>query len=165
MAMKLNKDGTARWDKGDVLEVEVNSEEHDPNSYFALCMTTGTYPTLQVFDDKYPEPLEGREVDPPYTIWRLLPDDEAKRVKGHDPTVVDGVTYGIHFEPGQVYVYDKRKRKKHPVEHFSLLEDAQAWIADNECELCGRPTLEKAKKGCPGQHFTVEDDLDLPTAF
>lgn len=150
--MKLNKDGTAKWDKGDVVEINVMSEDHDPQRYYAKCLTTNVYPIVQVLNARYPDPLEGKETGSPYIIWRQVPEDEAKLVVGED-TLPEGVTYGMRLQPGgQIAIFDKRKKKQPVVETCDSVEEAEAWVARYECPNCGRPALEPAN-GCFGPHF------------
>jgi hypothetical protein len=70
----------ANWPEGAWVEInllaDVDRWGHDPNRYIAKCMTSGTWPMLEVRRDddldaphpKFPEPLfEGD-----YVIWRIV---------------------------------------------------------------------------------------------
>jgi hypothetical protein len=161
-ALKLNADGTVRWEGGSLVEVTLHGEDmRDPNMYYARCLTTGTFPRIQVLDEKYPEPLEGREVAPLYVIWRLVPEEEAKVVSG-EAALPSGKTYVVNLVPGgAVQVLDSRKRKNKLVDTFRSIESAEAWICDHECSACGRPVTEPSKS-CPVRHF---GDVDKPFSF
>jgi len=153
-ALKLNADGTVRWETGALVEVTLHGEDvRDPNMYYARCLTTGPFPRLQVLDEKYPEPLEGREMAPPYAIWRRVPEEEAKVVLGQ-AELPAGKTYVVNLIPGgSVQVLDSRKRKNKLVDTFSSIELAETWIRDHECGACGRPLVEPAPKACTQRHF------------
>lgn len=80
--MYINKDGTAVWSLGSIVEVTLYGPNRDPNRYFARCLTGGTWPTVQVLDEKYPEPLTVTPQATPVIIWRQLPEEEAAVVCG-----------------------------------------------------------------------------------
>lgn len=151
--MRVNKDGTAHWEAGTVVEISVHDESHDPNLYYARVLTSGTFPNLKVLDDKYPEVLEGKPQGCLYAIWRELNEAEAQAITG-DADVSAG-TYVVNPRPGgAVRVLDKRDGSL--VDEFKTMEEAQEWIDAHECPKCGRPKTTPAE-GCTGPHFGGED--------
>jgi hypothetical protein len=157
--MKINKDGTVQYANGAVVEVCLHlSEQHDPNHYYAKCLSTGVKPILQVLDAQYPDPIEPvGNFDPPYAIWREVPDEEVQVVTGEIP-LPSGKTYVVNLQPGGTYeVVDRRKRKKNVVDTFDSIEEAAEWITTHECSSCGRPLTEASPKNCLVRHFGDED--------
>jgi len=75
--MRILDNGCAYWSLGSIVEVSLHTENHDPNMYRARCLTGGTFPTIKVLDDKYPDAIEGRATNPLYAIWRELSDEES----------------------------------------------------------------------------------------
>jgi hypothetical protein len=71
-------DAPAHWPEGAIVEITLfditGDRERDPNRYWARCLTSGTYPDLQVVDDncephpKFPDVLTKGE----YTIWGIV---------------------------------------------------------------------------------------------
>jgi hypothetical protein len=151
--MRLNKDGTAKWEKGDIVEVNLFTEDYDPNPYYAKCLTTNVYPVIQVIDPRYPEPFQGQEIASPFIITRLLDEEEASLAVGEEGAVTGGVTYSYRLRPGGgIEVFDKRKKKQPTVEFVDDVAAAEAWIEKHECPNCGKPVLEPGK-GCSGPHY------------
>ena len=78
---EAKKQGLGWWKKNSIVEINVTvrmkdkkGEYSDPNTYWARCMTEGTFPMLEVIDEsgerheKFPTPLfEGQ-----YVIWKEL---------------------------------------------------------------------------------------------
>lgn len=76
------KQGYAWWHANSVVEIGLvdpvkdakGKEFHDPNSYNARCLTSGTFPTLEVLDEtgerhpQFPFPLFKGQ----YTIWKVV---------------------------------------------------------------------------------------------
>lgn len=154
--MKVNKDGTVHWEKGTVVEVSIHTEEHDPNQYYAKCLTSGTWPTIQVLNNKYPLPFEGKPQGCPYAIWRELSEAEVKALFPEGDEVSAG-TYVVNPQPGgHTRVIDKRTDTV--VEEFPTCDEAVEWINNHECEKCGLPVTESSK-GCKGLHFGEEEPV------
>lgn len=153
--MKTNKDGTVHWEKGSVVEVWLHLNNHDPNLYYAKCLTSGTWPTIQVLDNKYPLPIEGKPQDCPYTIWRDLSDAEAEALFPKEDGEVTAGTYVVNPQPGgHTRVIDKRTNKV--VKEFPTCDEACEWIDQHECGQCGLPLTEPSK-GCKSIHFGEEE--------
>lgn len=73
--VKVNNEVLAYWKKGALVEINIHDvpgHEHDPNRYWARCLTGGTWPELEVVDDncdphpKFKELLTKGQ----YVIWR-----------------------------------------------------------------------------------------------
>jgi len=65
----------AYWKKGTLVEInlfDVPGREHDPNRYWARCLTSGTFPELEVVDDNCDPHPEFKELltKGQYAIWR-----------------------------------------------------------------------------------------------
>ena len=80
--VKEDESDKAYWEKGSIVEIwswlklkDRKGEYSDPNLYAARCMTSGTFPMIEVIDEStgerhenFPMPLfEGQ-----YCIWRVL---------------------------------------------------------------------------------------------
>lgn len=155
--MKVNKDGTAHWDQGSIVEVSIHAEDHDPNLYYAKCLTSGTFPDVQVLDAKYPIPFEGKMQDCLYSIWRELSEVEAKAVFPRGEEAVSTGTYVVKPQwGGCTEVIDTRSNTV--VEEFSTCDVAVAWIERHECPACGLPVTGSAK-GCSKPHFSDEEPI------
>lgn len=129
--MRINKDGTVSWSLGSIVEVTVY-KDHDPNSYFARCLTGGTWPTVQVLHEKYPEPMTVTPLDPPVVIWRELSEEEAAKVLGED------TEYVVNHEEEVV-----ENVVENVVEEGAL---------ERLCPECGKP-LVKPSPECSMLHF------------
>ena len=71
----VNSERLAHWTKGSVVEIslfDVPGREHDPNRYWARCLTSGTFPELEVVDDNCDPHPDFRELltKGQYGIWR-----------------------------------------------------------------------------------------------
>ena len=154
--MKVNKDGTAYWEKGIFVEVSLHVDDHDPNLYYAQCQSSGTFPIIHVLDAKYPIAFEGKLQSCPYTIWRELSEIEAKALFG-DKDEVGAGTYVVNPQRGgHTWVIDKRSNTV--VEEFCTCAAAVEWIVRHECESCGLPLIE-ASKECSRPHFSDEEPV------
>jgi len=149
--MRVNKDGTAYWSLGSIVEVSIHDGNHDPNTYRARCLTGGTYPQVQVLDDKYPEPLQAREIDSPFVIWREVAESEEAAREAEDREEV-GMLVIVGLREGQVRIC--RVGEEDPVvEGLVSLEAARAWIARNACPDCGHLFIDVAGEGCTQRHI------------
>jgi len=78
--MRVDKDGIVHWSLGSIVIVTIYTDEHDPNNYYARCLTGGTWPRIQVLHPKYPEPFDGKPQGCPYVILRELTEEETEKV-------------------------------------------------------------------------------------
>ena len=66
MAKKeILKQELAWWEKDSIVEIWILTPPGDPNIYRAKCLTSGTFPTLEVLDSRYSKSLNKGE----YVIW------------------------------------------------------------------------------------------------
>jgi hypothetical protein len=165
--LRVQKDGTAYWLLGSIVEVSIHDGNHDPNTYRARCLTGGTFPKIQVLHEKYPEPMQGRAMDPPFVIWREIAEseeqeqeaiEEAERLidetkKEHKMFVIVGQ------RKGNVRVV--RKEDDEVVkEGLESIEAAAEWIDRNECEECGRLVTDAAE-GCSQRHIGAPKEFSF----
>lgn len=73
----VNNEKLAYWSKGSLVEInliDVPGREHDPNRYWARCLTGGTFPELEVVDENCNPHPEFQEVltKGQYVIWREI---------------------------------------------------------------------------------------------
>lgn len=73
----VNHEKLAYWNKGALVEItlfDVPGREHDPNIYWARCLTGGTFPELEVVDDNCEPHPEFKELltKGQYVIWREI---------------------------------------------------------------------------------------------
>jgi hypothetical protein len=164
--MRVQKDGTAYWLLGSIIEVTVHDGNHDPNRYHARCLTGGTFPTIQVLDEKYPEPITGRPQDPPFVVWREVAESAEDAENADDAENVD-VTETVqdtaHTEQGLFVIVGQdegtvcvmRKGDDTPVAgSFASVESATAWLGRNKCADCGLLYTDDSP-GCGQRHIGV----------
>ncbi len=73
----VNNEKLAYWKKGSLVEINIHDvpgHEHDPNRYWARCLTGGTWPELEILDDNCePHPdFTGVLTKGQYAIWREI---------------------------------------------------------------------------------------------
>lgn len=73
----VNNERLAYWTKGSLVEINIHNvpgHEHDPNRYWARCLTGGTWPELEVVDDNCDPHPEFKELltKGQYAIWREI---------------------------------------------------------------------------------------------
>jgi hypothetical protein len=163
--MRVSKDGTAYWLLGSIVEVGVRGVKHDPNTYRARCLTAGTFPTIQVLHERYPEPIEGRAVDPPYVIWREIAASEedeqqaiAEQARRIDEVrTVCGAYVIVGQRKGAVHVVrqDDDEDATPVAEAFDSIDAAEEWLRRNVCAECGYLVVDAAGEGCSRRHIGV----------
>jgi hypothetical protein len=129
--MRINKDGTANWSLGSIVEVTTHTGNHDPNHYFARCLTGGACPTVRVLHEKYPEPLTVTPQNTPVSLWRELSEEEVQRFLGEEEYVVN--------------------QEEEPEEIAEVVEEP----SERLCSECGKP-LTKSSPGCSMLHFGTD---------
>lgn len=121
---EAEKQGLAWWDKDSIVEIWLHVQPSDPNTYRARCLTSGTFPKLEVLNDyddqpheRYTEALLKGE----YAIWKVLPSREYQMKDGEFLIIVgDG-----RKKPVRVI----RKGSDETVKDgFASIEEARDWI-------------------------------------
>ena len=123
-AAEAKKQGLAWWVKESIVEIWLHVEPSDPNTYRARCLTTGTFPKLEVlnnYDDqpheRYPEALLAKE----YAIWKVLVPRE-HQVKDGEVLIIVG---DGRNKPVRVIRKGSDETLK---DGFETIEDARDWI-------------------------------------
>jgi hypothetical protein len=125
---EAKKQGLAWWDEGAIVEVWVHVEPSDPETYRARCLTSGTFPKLEILQHdvdephpRYPDALLKGE----YGIFRVVPARE-------------------HVTPNNEILVIVGNGRKHPVkvirkgsdevvkDGFASIEEAADWIQKYE---------------------------------
>lgn len=166
--MRILDNGCAYWMLGSIVEVGIHDGNHDPNMYRARCLTGGTFPLLQVLDDKYPEPMQGRAVDPPFVIWKEIAESaeaEEDALVAEEEAINNcreerGVFVIIGQRKGQVRVV-RKKDDETVVEGLESIEMAADWIARNECDECGQLLTDDAGPGCSRRHIGAPKEFSF----
>jgi hypothetical protein len=166
--MRVLDNGCAYWLLGSIVEVGLHTADHDPNTYRARCLTGGTFPLLQVLDDKYPEPMQCTAVNSPIVIWKEIAvsaeaEEEAEaaeeeRLNGVQEEVRMFVIIGC--KPGNIRV-GRRESDEEVQGGFDSIEDARDWIERNECEECGQLKTDAAGEGCTRRHLGAAKEFSF----
>lgn len=73
----VNNERLAHWKKGSIVEINIHDvpgHEYDPNRYWARCLSSGTFPELEIVDDNCdPHPdFDSVLTKGQYSIWREI---------------------------------------------------------------------------------------------
>lgn len=159
--MRVLENGCAHWDKGSIVEVGIFDDEHDPNHYRARCLTSGTFPLVQVLDnERYPDPVQVKPIASTIVIYaELAASQEAFDQQNKEPEEVVGMLVIIGCRKGNVRV--GRKDSDEIVETgFDSVEEARDWIERNECEECGMLKTDPAGS-CKSRHLGAPKEFSF----
>ena len=160
--MRVLENGCAHWDKGSIVEVGIFDDEHDPNHYHARCLTSGTFPMVQLLDnEKYPDPVQVKGVASTVVIYRELAEsEEAYQELDKEPVEEAGMFVIIGCKPGNIRV-GRRESDEEIQGGFESIEAARDWIYRNECDECGQLKTDAAGEGCTKRHIGVPKDFSF----
>jgi hypothetical protein len=159
--VRVLDNGCAYWLLGSIVEVSLCGQP-DVDHYRARCLTGGTFPQIRILDEKYPEPLQGRAVDPPFVIWREIAESEEAEQEAieQQERLLDecredrGLFVIVGSRPKHIRIV--RAEDDTPVEDtFKSLEAAREWLDCRVCAACGYLVADVDGPVCSQQHIGV----------